>query len=435
MFSVESQASNTYSAGSISAPAASDVYYYDGYCDSGNTSLTIVYTNSTRRSYVRFDNINIPIGAAITSAKIIVYPLSGSGGVNVTATLLDYDDCSTLASCGSLLETATTSVHAINSTLWSTARSTVSSYDITGLDALITTWLERGGYGYEQGVGFKLSGANTSQTIRSMDSGASYTPTLVITFTGGDPTLTVDMADPEVRTDQYLYCNVYNAAATDKLVVKLNGTSVYNTAIGGSGGYSTIPVLVDYTALSAGSQTIDVYITDSEGTEYASTHFDKDFTTLHSGAPTVGIDKNNSLILSGTTLFFPIGDFFTDYDRLSGAFKSDIVDLTNTSMSMGYIEPTTALTSYKSFLDRAEVSNRPVFGPGPRWEGSSYRSAKLDKMATNSSNCATPSTSVDCSYVNYFKSHASQLVWNWFDEPNLGDDTSYTRATDVSPYV
>ena len=296
MFPTSALALCSYDSGTVvcTQDDESDEFYRSSdSCIDVISSTTIIYTSSTRSTYERWSNVNIPDGATITSAKITVYPNAGVGGSTVTATLLDYDDCSDLSLCSSLAETATTADHTIAAS-WATAVTGDSSYDITGMEDVVQGWINRLGYGYDQALGIRLSGVGTNHTIDGF-SVAVIPNTLTITFTGGDPVLGVHMSAPEVHATQMLHCICYNADPTDKLVVKLDGSTVYNQSIGGLGEEVVVNVPVDYAALTAGSHSIDAYIVNSSDVEYTSSHFDNDWTTLHDGYPTVGLDKYNNL--------------------------------------------------------------------------------------------------------------------------------------------
>lgn len=233
------------------------------------------------------------------------------------------------------------------------------------------------------------------------------------------PAIYVEMADPHVRTTQYLYVTVTGANVGDKLKVTLDSSSIYDAAV--SDGTTT--VTATYTSLTAGSHTLRFVLTNSSDTEYSSTVYSYTWTTTHNGAPTVGINKDNAIVIGGST-FFPILDYMVDYSKISG----NLWDVTNASHTPGYIaSDRSTLIGWKAWLDIYQTNSRRVIGPNS-WDGKDATKQGLSdmgKMVTNASNCSTPASASDCSYVNYTKDHSGLLAWFWDDESNLA-------ATDIT---
>ena len=134
-------------------------------------------------------------------------------------------------------------------------------------------------------------------------------------------------------------------------------------------------------------------------------------------------------------MFFPIGDFYSRYSDFLSTGTNEVIPLTNTSVTEGYVDGTSGLSAYNLWLTRmgTTLPTRYAVGPG-KWAGSAGKLTDLNRMAYNNTDCVTPDSADDCGMARYFKSYENQLVWNWDDEPNLGTDETYVKATDVSPY-
>lgn len=360
----------TYTAGQIvcTQDTYSDYKKRSGdSCDTGAEGF-IIYTDGTRSLYLKWNELKVPKGATISAAKITVYPASGAGGAMTTATLLDYDDIQSLSDCTNLNETATTADYTTTAA-WPTAVAGDSSYDITGMEGLVTAWIGRPGYDYLQNIGVKLTGTGATHSIDTYPASPSRAPVLTMNFTGGDPILEVIMAEPHVRIGQYIRCDVYNADPTDKLFIKLDGTPIYEEAIGGSGEQITVDAPADYSGLTAGPHTLDIYITDSGDTEYTSTHYDKDWTTLHDGIPYAGIDINNNYTVNGVP-FFPITLYILDVTKFSGYYGdgapvTDMITMIS-GIGSGGISDYREISGLKTYL--GEVANMGnLYFKGPVW--------------------------------------------------------------------
>jgi len=380
----------------------------------------------------------IPKNATIKSAHLkLKASVSSSGIANSFIKLLNYDNCPNFYPNPWGLN-ATGSVNWVIPAI--TGDTVYTSPDIT---PLIKSYIERTGYNYGQYLGLRLVGDSPiSKRFYSYDKApsASARPKLEITYTDGDAVMELWMAEPHVRTKQYIYIQLWNQNAGDRLYVTLNGKNVtgYPYTIQQSDvqeNASTkkeFKVLMDYTGLTAGTHTVSVQLKTSADTPRGNA-ITKTWTTLHSGYPKVGINENNAICLrnktgDGCDLFFPITAYLHNKAGFAPNYppgKHPINASLNALKHVGYYTSQDIFT-WKEYLDLAKEKIDPdtgrhwmVMGPG-----SGKYVDTVDKLwyifpsraGSNNSNCSNPSSTADCSYVNYTKNHPALLAWSWGDE-------------------
>ncbi|MBM3212193.1 hypothetical protein FJZ33_08235, partial [Candidatus Poribacteria bacterium] len=380
----------------------------------------------------------IPKNATIKSAHLkLKASVSSSGIANSFIKLLNYDNCPNFYPNPWGLN-ATGSVNWVIPAI--TGDTVYTSPDIT---PLIKSYIERTGYNYGQYLGLRLVGDSPiSKRFYSYDKApsASARPKLEITYTDGDAVMELWMAEPHVRTKQYIYIQLWNQNAGDRLYVTLNGKNVtgypytiqQSDVLENASTKKEFKVLMDYTGLTAGTHTVSVQLKTSADTPKGNA-ITKTWTTLHSGYPKVGINENNAICLrnktgDGCDLFFLIAPYIHNkewFPSYSSTGFHPINTSINTLHLVGYYTSQNVLT-WKNYLDLAQgvtVSETGkhwmVVGPGRGEFGKLDDGYSMGKFATNNSNCSNPSSAADCSYVNYTKNHPALLGWTWADEPDM----------------
>jgi hypothetical protein len=228
-----------------------------------------------------------------------------------------------------------------------------------------------------------------------------------------DVQLELYMADPEVRSAQKIYCQIDGAASTDILQAMLDGGLIYEK----SGNLQAEEVfLVDYRNQQAGNHQLVVKIFNQSGLELASVS--KNWTTLHDGIPTVGIDENNAIRVNGE-LFFPIYGVLNEDD-----FHYWIDEgLMNAGAKMNYRTEYTIQT-YREWLDVVASRDTINIGPATRWAGlgenTHGRGNDLEIMRD---------------YVVALKDHPGVGMWQWADEPDGGGDQNQAFPDEVRSWT
>ncbi|MEI8175137.1 MAG: hypothetical protein WCG28_04280, partial [bacterium] len=231
-------------------------------------------TSEDRYNFFRF-KVNIPKNATINSAYLSLvgndngdpssYDLSKNSAV--VFSLLDETNSSAFGAGASnpILRDVTGSVSGTIGA-W-TANQRYDAGSLPDIKTLVQSYIDRPDYNYFDYLGLRLkrNGSTNNKYAYSASSGnsTSYWPQLIVNYSGGDPTLDVYMADPEVRSKQYAYVQLNNTTNTEKLKVTLDGNNVY-TKSGGLAGQSSAgeeKVLLNYTSLTAGSHTLRFVIT------------------------------------------------------------------------------------------------------------------------------------------------------------------------------
>jgi len=232
---------------------------------------------------------------------------------------------------------------------------------------------------------------------------------IILTFSVvGFARLELYMADPEVRIAQKIYCQIENAEVTDKLQATLDGTVIFEK----NGNLQSEEIFTaNYRNQQAGKHELVVMILDRYGQIKESVT--KSWVTLHNGIPMVGIDENNSLRLNGE-LFFPIYALLDDGDMIYFVENGYM----NSGANEGWNAEGYTVETYRDWLNLCNQKGAMNVGPGTRWEGMVIRTGR---------DCDTTSMK---EYVDTFKVHPAQLIWQWADEPD-GGGTDYCAFPDA----
>lgn len=175
---------------------------------------------------------------------------------------------------------------------------------------------------------------------------------------GLTPTLTVIANYPHSYTVQRINVTLASLNSGDKLKVTLDEVEIYDeTAVVGAQW-----VTATYTSLTAGEHTLRFVVTDSADTEYESTVKTITWTTLHNGAPTVGIGEYNEFVLGGTTKSFPVFGFLIDRGELGASPTYNLIDAVDGGDGIDTVEPT-GVASWQDYLTKADQAGITVIGP------------------------------------------------------------------------
>ena len=368
--------------------------------------------------------VRIPKDATITSAYVKLKSSAGSPGDTVAYIKLLDGGSHTSFATNLWRQGVTGSVRWV---IPSTVGDTV--YRSPDIASLIRSFVSRSQYAYNDYLGLRLAfSSGPDKRFHAYESAAEKAwAQLEINYTGGDALIEMWMAEPHVRTHQYIYVQVANVDATDKLIVTLDGTEIYNRTFGVEHtDQFEVKVLADYTGLSAGSHSlVSTVKTSANVTKGTAT---KTWTKLHHGYPAVGIDQNNALCIrnsdrTGCDLFFPITAFIFDKERwydCGPSYCNRFMDGVNSLNAEGWYQEHTIFT-WKDYLNKAWTEQRDAYHSKPRWYviGPARENPTIDQAINNRRNCSTPAGWDDCSYVNTTKTHPALLGWLWGDEPDL----------------
>ena len=212
------------------------------------------------------------------------------------------------------------------------------------------------------------------------------------------------------RTKQYVYAVVpgrYSSVATNKIEAVLAGSASGSTTLldmNGPGGEERF--LINNAALSADDYTLTARLKNADGnvldttTEY--------FSKSYAGAPTVGIDENNSLVYRGG-LFFPVTCFGLRQDLMAVWSPWHCI---NTIYNLGTTTPRT-VAGWQGYMRDAARYGWAAMGSGGWFIGtvSPYgRNVDLSWIAAN---------------VNATKDDLSNLLYQLGDEPDIGAEAGH----------
>jgi len=361
-----------------------------GYTDS---NLPMPYGDGTRWTWLRFP-LSVPDNATITNA-VVDFVVSSGGKYSVQIDVADLDNIPSFVTNPRDYSVLGSPVSGVFTGTW-TSGLTVTTPDIT---SLIEAFMARGGYVYGNYIGLKFGRATTatSSWVKSFDTGSTNAPVLKITYTGGDVMIDLWMADPYVRTKQYIYPHFTNQDAGDILYVYLDDELKHQYTFTGDDIPSNITqyvekeYLLDYTALTAGEHHIDVIVKTSGGTARGTAT--KTWTTTHNGYPKVGITENNFFCIenaegTGCTLFFPIQNFMWDKPRWNNCadpWASPCLPFTEALNGLDFVGYYTqhTPTTYADFLNAA--NNRVDTPTGMPWKVSGPGRGEFTMIGRNSS--------------------------------------------------
>lgn len=359
----------------------------DGYATIGGSvnywtaTLPLPATATDRSTYVRWA-INIPAGSVISSAYIKFKNSSGST-VPISIGVIDLDNCPSFV-------TNPKDYSIMGSPIVSAFTSSNGTWTSPDIKSLITAFQERAGYAVGNFIAFKFtysSGVGGSY-VYAFEQGSEYAPVLEISYTQGNAIIDCWMAEPYIKTKQYIFPRITNQEAGDILKIYLDDVEQYSYTFLASD-IPTNPatvwtpssgILLDYTALVAGEHHIDVLVKQGETTRGTWT---KTWTTLHNGYPKVGINENNAFCLrneagTGCDLYFPIlsfmlsqGDFYPTQKEMSTAlngFAGEGYSIRhNPASSISYLDASFA--TIDSITGKEWLSTQPLRGEYERIRG------------------------------------------------------------------
>lgn len=378
LFTSSAHAACTYTAGSIVCTLSSnedDVSINTGTSEMSNTGVGAVPFNDSSRPYFLRYQANVPKNASDVAAKI-TFKASTTNTSAATAAIKLINE----ASCPAFSNYATVAALGVTGSVdfvkGASGWVADTSYDATGLGTLVSTWIGLAGYAYGGYIGFKVDASSgTYHYAYAFDDDSptheADAPVLTVTFTGGDPVMTVYANYPHSYTKQRIRLALWNTTAGQKVKVLLDDVAVSGYPAAVTAGTTTSGdqwIEVDYTGLTAGSHTLKISITDASDVEFASTLKTISWTTTHNGAPTVGLDEYNNFILNGTTKFFPISGWQPSYSTLDSTPTYSMIDAVNTISCIASYSDFN-LANWQDLLTRSDQASVRTVGPikGSYW--------------------------------------------------------------------
>jgi hypothetical protein len=363
------------------AAGADDAYAsFGGSVNYYDQTMRLPYSSAGLAAYMRWP-INIPTGATITGARVKFIAASTTYDP-ITIDVVDLDNCpSFVTNPQGYTVLGAHPLVGVNFTGKGFIGNTITTPDIT---ALITDFQGRGGYvaGNYMALRFIHASGYTTSYVYTYEKGAGYAPTLEIDYTGGNVPIEVWMAEPYVRTKQYIYPRISNHNAGDVLYVYLDDALKHTYTIQAAD-VPANPVdafqkasgfLMDYTGLTACSSStdlchhIDVVVKTAGGTTRNT--YTKSWATLHSGYPKVGINEDNAICLrndagTGCDLYFPITGFMYDMSKFYPSFGDPFSNALNGFSGNGY-DTFQNPASAKSYLNAANNTTDAL--TGKKWK-------------------------------------------------------------------
>ena len=269
-----------------------------------------------------------------------------------------------------------------------------------------------------------LSAINVRTVFLSVESTpiASGTDTAVITVTGKTPIegFEIQRANLNNRTAQYLYIQIPAAYVgnTTQLKVSLIGdtTGTEQLLLKTSNLTAEETLLFTHSGRAADNYVIQAELLDSNGDRIvidATTEgvWRDKFVRTHTAEtdPTVSIDENNSIKISGE-FFFPIGPFMAKALELAD-WKNNAGS--TAAFTEGYYDDHTP-TTFESYLDSATTAGVYIAGPGRGDYPVDWSGYLANRWMFNHD------PDLIEAYITANKDHAALLLWQWQDEPNKG---------------
>lgn len=220
-------------------------------------------------------------------------------------------------------------------------------------------------------------------------------------------------AEFHARIGQYIYVRI-------PADITINTTNILRVTLQGDNAYSSTLVadrnnlqpeekyLLRNSDLPSGNYTLTTQILDGSGTVLD--EIIETFSKPYDGMPMVGIDENNAIRVNGQ-LYFPVTPWML-YKIQLDIWKNG--GWINTAYSWGGAEFPAAYSEriefWSSYLDYAKAIGLMAIGPNI-----------YDK------NMDTPLSYV-ADFVSYNANNDAQLLWFWWDEPDLGGPDSLHNA-------
>ena len=418
----------------------------DDSCTSGY-NIANLWISAAETAYGRW-SLRVPKNATISSAILTLTAKADKDAGNITVTLLDSDNCPAFSGAPPG-DTATT-------VAWAAGAWTTDTEYTIDIKTIVDAYMARPGYSYGNYMGIKLSMAAGEKLAHQYDSDPTKAMKLTVTYTEGDGIVQLWMAEPHVRTKQYVYAQIWNQDAGDKVKFYLDDSLKYTYTV--LAGDVTTPImtrweksyLYDYTGLSAGTHHIDVVVTTSADVERGA-RTTKTWTTTHSGYPKVGINEDNAFCIrdgGGTScsLFLPMSSNIyggddgsaVNFDNENYYTPPNFADAINiNTFESGCVGANIHdIPCEKRYLDSNVTAGFLYNAPG-RWldytpvDGAT----SINNATVNSTDCGdgdgtgAATTIADCSYLKYFHNHAGLFGWAWGDEWNLYGVSTATMLT------
>jgi PKD repeat protein len=212
------------------------------------------------------------------------------------------------------------------------------------------------------------------------------------------------------RTKQYVYTVIpgrYSSAPTNRIEAIVTGGASGSTTLLDKAELSCEErFLVNNTALPADDYTLTARLKNPDGAvlDTATEYFSKSY----AGAPTVGIDENNSVVYRGA-LFFPVTCFGLRQDLMAVWSPRHVI---NTIYNAGTTTPQT-VAAWQAYMRVAARYGWASMGSGGWFIGtvSPYgRNVDLSWIAAN---------------VNATKEDANNLMYQLGDEPDIGAESGH----------
>ncbi len=303
---------------------------------------------------------------------------------------------------------------------------------VPNIASLVTAYIAGASYEYGEQFILRTVGSGMIRYAYGWDySDHSKAAQLEVTYTGGDGIIDVWMARPESRTKQYVYAQTWNEDAGDKVKFYLDNSLKYTYTItagditgldGNAANRFEKAYLFDYTGLTEGSHHIDVELTTSADAVRA-TWTSTTWGTTHSGIPTVGINEDNAICFkngSACDTYFPISMWNFAYNFEPPAWDTfKLFAASNTLVSHGSCDGTSGeFECVGNYYTKSTTWGKKY--AGGFWGGSAVATPndQIPILVTNSSDCDTPESFTDCSYVNLYKGNSTTLGYFLIDEPD-----------------
>jgi hypothetical protein len=165
-------------------------------------------------------------------------------------------------------------------------------------------------------------------------------------------------------------------------------------------------LLIDWSTYAANTFTLTSVLKDAGGTTLES--ITEDFVKGYAGESRISIDQYDNLNVNGNPVF-PIGAYLykaTDYPALVGRANY------GWGNSFAYTAPAFSVDNYRTQMNEYNITSRGQVGPCYWADYTTRQNLPLATMDNYYDNLYTGLTSV-----------LSNWGWNWYDEPDLVDDS------------
>lgn len=222
-------------------------------------------------------------------------------------------------------------------------------------------------------------------------------------------------------------------------------TALTATLTGGPGGEQVVfdkkdklaaeeAITLNFRELPKGTYTLTVTLLDKEGKSLKSAV--RQFEKPYDGMPRVGLNENNALCVRGKP-FFPVSAWCIGSER-----ESEIKEWSayvNTLQGVGFTKDQWTIEGCRKVLDLAKMYDKLFIGPvsGSYWpKGSTVSGSRMYGKDAHGKTLFERYADHEkiAAYVDALKDHPSLLLWNWQDEPELGEET-FTPPEEVRKWT